>query len=157
MRSGRSLEQGLGGPDRSGPLHPSTDSYTQLSLCNYTLPPLPSENTVTDSLHIARTHKQSRQSPTKERSENPLLSAQLNSPTFSGPVVITSPRIAAACPTRPRSSPLRLDPQASRLPLRLAQFAARFHSSSPVTPHITFPQTCRPRYTRPAPRRQERQ
>ena len=114
-----------------------------------TLPPLPPENLVTDSPHIARTRKQSRQSPTNERSENPLLS-QLNSPTLSGPVVIHQSMDRCSVresPTRPRSSPLWLDPQASpvgasRLPLHPAQFTAHFRSSNSVTLHITFPQTC---------------
>ena len=78
--------------------------HTQISLCNYTLPPLPSANTLSLILYKRRITSISQQH-------------------FHNQRVCCDHQFTDRCnerenPTRPRSSPLRLDTQASPTALR---------------------------------------
>ena len=82
----------------------------------HTLPKIQSQ-----ILCIVRTHKQSRQSTHQRKvGESPPV-AQLNSPTLGDPVVITGPRIAAAC--------------ARALPARTAHLSGWTHRLRPSALH----------------------
>ena len=89
--------------------------HTQISLCNYTLPPLPSANTLSLILHKRRITSISQQH-------------------FHNQRVCCDHQFTDRCseresPTRSRSSPLRLDPQASPTALRAGPCTQQPHSA----------------------------
>jgi hypothetical protein len=92
--------------------------HTQISLCNYTLPPLPSAITLSLILHKRRITSISQQHFHNQR--------------VCCDHQFTDRCIERESPTRPRSSPLRLDPQAS--PTALPAGPCTLHTSL-STPH----------------------
>jgi hypothetical protein len=115
-------------------------AYSQPPFCNYTLPPRPSANTqVSDSPNKLSPHSAicTRVTTTTllhQRSSGESSPSRSSKPTSSGSVVHQSTDGCSEreSPTRLRSSPLRLDPQASpdsasRLPLQLAHLTACHH------------------------------
>jgi hypothetical protein len=89
--------------------------HAQISLCNYTLPPLPSANTLSLILHKRRITSISQQH-------------------FHNQRVCCDHQFTDRCseresPIRPRSSPLRLDPQASPTALRAGPCTQQPHST----------------------------
>jgi hypothetical protein len=123
-------------------LHPTSAAqqrlfvHTQISLCNYTLPPLPSANTLSLILHKRRITSISQQH-------------------FHNQWVCCDHQFTDRCseresPTRPRSSPLRLDPQASPAALRAGPCIQQPHSAHLIRSTApSWPST------RLAPRRQD--
>jgi hypothetical protein len=92
--------------------------HTQISLCNYTLPPLPSVNALSLILYKRRITSISQQH-------------------FHNQRVCCDHQFTDRCneresPTHPRSSPLRLDPQASPTALRAGP------APSNITQHTSF-------------------
>jgi hypothetical protein len=151
LRAGRRKERSVGSSILSllHPLPPQQQLvvHTLITHCNYTLPPLPSANRVVDSSQTNESTISASTKPTTSHSRHLQSSSEESSPSRSNnhhnQRVCCDHQFTDLCsvresPTRPRSSLLRLDPQASpdgasRLRLRLA------HTSHTAHPHVRNP------------------